>query len=66
MNPLRTLEKECIRRMDLYVATLIYSFVQQRCSCHDVAPDETCADCLKGKANIGRLVLLYTITVYSG
>lgn len=24
------------------------------CSCHDVAPDETCVDCLRSKANIGR------------
>ena len=44
----------------LHVAALICSFVYQRCSCHNVAPDETCADCLKSKANTGRLVLFNT------
>ena len=25
----------------------------QGCKCHDVAPDETCLDCLRSKCNIG-------------
>ena len=29
-------------------------FDLQGCTCHGVEPDETCLDCLRSKANIGR------------
>ena len=30
----------------------------QGCTCHGVEPDETCLDCLRSKANIGRLEMM--------
>ena len=37
----------------------------QGCKCHDVAPDETCLDCLRSKCNIGRYVGILIVVIFN-